>query len=137
LMPGLVLIEKSYGRGGGVGRDLGVTFGRAVGVAMAVGVGVAVGVALGVIVDVAVAVAVGVAVAVAVATGVTVAVGVTVGVGEGVPIQTVFFCTVATLKLPLNPPAAMSRLSPIAPLDGKERATAKLGAVAQVSVPGS
>jgi hypothetical protein len=80
-------IQSNYGRGGGVGRVLGVTFGLAVGVALAVAVGVAVGVALGVIVDVAVAVAVAVGVAVggivAVGVGLAVAVGVGVGVGGG------------------------------------------------------
>jgi hypothetical protein len=45
-------IGVSYGRGAGVGRDLGNTFG------LAVGVGLAVSVALGVLVGVAVAVAV-------------------------------------------------------------------------------
>jgi hypothetical protein len=64
-------------------------------------------------------------------------VGVTVGVGEGVPIQTVSIWTVATLSKPLYPPAAMSRLSPIAPPAGNERAAIRLGELVQVSVAGS
>ena len=63
--------------------------------------------------------------------------GVTVGVGEDVPIHTISFCTVATLRTPLYPPAAINRLSPIAPLDGNDRATTMLGEVVQVSVAGS
>ena len=102
-----------YGRGGGVGRTLGlgpdlgvgvglgvkvgVIVGVAVGVAVGVVLGVVVGVAVGVVVEVAlgVAVAVGVGVDVAVAVAVAVAVGVAVaaavvvavavGVGDGVP----------------------------------------------------
>ena len=62
------------GRGGGVGRTLGLGPDLGVGVGLGVKVGVAVGVELGVAVAVAVAVAVGVPVAVAVA----------VGVGDGV-----------------------------------------------------
>jgi hypothetical protein len=42
----------NYGRGGGVGRVLGVMLGRGVGVGLAVGVGVAVGVTVGVAVGV-------------------------------------------------------------------------------------
>jgi hypothetical protein len=68
VIPGVV--NKCYGRGGGVGRGLGV--------GTNLGVGVCLGVALGVVVVVAVAVGVGVAVAVAV--DVAVAVGVGVGV---------------------------------------------------------
>ena len=41
---GFFFINKSYGRGAGVGRVLGVTVGREVGVGLAVGVGVAVAV---------------------------------------------------------------------------------------------
>ena len=64
-------------------------------------------------------------------------VGVTVGVGEGAPIQTVSFCTVATLSKPLYPPAAMSRLSPIAPPHGNARTASRLGELVQVSLAGS
>ncbi|TMJ80107.1 MAG: hypothetical protein E6G79_19440 [Alphaproteobacteria bacterium] len=71
----------AIGRGGGVGRCLGVIPGLAVGVGLAVAVGVAVGVALGVLVDAAVAVGVNVGVTVAVAVGVAVNVAVAVGVG--------------------------------------------------------
>ena len=78
-------IGKSYGRGGGVGRVLGVTLGLAVGVGLGVIVGVAVvvavGVALGVTVGVDEAVAVGVGVAVAGGVGVSVGVGVGHGIG--------------------------------------------------------
>jgi hypothetical protein len=75
------LIASRYGRGGLVGRGLGVGEHLPVhGVDVGVGVGVAVGVAVDVAVGVTVAVAVGVAVAVAV--GVTL--GVTVGVAVGV-----------------------------------------------------
>ncbi len=83
----------AYGRGAGVGRDLGVTLGLAVGVGLGVIVGVAVvvavGVALGVVVgvDEAVAVTVAVGVGVAVAGGVGVSVG--VGVGHGIGAQPV------------------------------------------------
>jgi hypothetical protein len=75
----------AYGRGAGVGRDLGVTLGLAVGVGLGVIVGVAVvvavGVALGVAVGVDEAVAVGVGVAVAGGVGVSVGVGVGHGIG--------------------------------------------------------
>src|SRR5438552_576519 len=75
----------AYGRGAGVGRDLGVTLGLAVGVGLGVIVGVAVvvavGVALGVTVGVDEAVAVGVGVAVAGGVGVSVGVGVGHGIG--------------------------------------------------------
>jgi hypothetical protein len=103
--------------------------GVTVGVAVALGVAVAVAVAVGV--------ALGVAVAVGVEVGVGLAVAVGVGVGEGAPIQTVSFCTVATLSTPLYPPAAISRLSPIAPPDGNERTASRFGELVQVSVAGS
>ncbi len=74
------LVTGPYGRGGGLGRILGVTFGLAVGVGLAVAVGVAVGVVVVVAVAVTVAVGVAVGVCVAVAVAVGVAVGVTVGV---------------------------------------------------------
>ena len=74
-----------YGRGGGVGRPLGVSpvLGVGVGLAVEVGVGVTVAVAVTLAVAVAVGVGVNVAVAVAVAVGVCAAVGVAVGVGVG------------------------------------------------------
>ena len=75
----------SYGRGGGVGRGLGVSAGLGVGEGLAVDVAVGLGdrLAVGVAVAVALAVAVGVAVGVIVAVAVGVAVAVAVGVGVG------------------------------------------------------
>ena len=78
------LLRFRYGRGGGVGRGLGVVWGLGVGVGLGVAVGDGVDVAVGVAVGVAVAVAVGVAVAVAVGVAVAVAVGVAVAVAVGV-----------------------------------------------------
>src|ERR1051326_887645 len=70
------------GRGGGVGRFLGL--GALLAVAVARGVGVAVGVAVAVAVAVGVGVSVGLAVAVAVGVAVGVRLAVAVGVGVGV-----------------------------------------------------
>jgi hypothetical protein len=100
-----------------------------------IGLGVGVGVMVGVAEEAGVAVGVDVTVGVGVVVGVTV--GVAVGVREGVSTQTISFCTVATLTEPLNPPAAMSRLSPIAPAAGNERATSMLGELVHVSLAGS
>ena len=74
----------SYGRGGGVGRGLGVSCGLCVGEGVAVDVAVGVGDRLAVGVAVAVALVIGVGVAVAVDVAVAVALDVAVAVGVGV-----------------------------------------------------
>ena len=97
--PALLRLDDSYGRGAGVGRELGDGASRGVGVGLGVDVGVGVGVAVGVDVPVGVAVAVGVAVGVgvgvnvAVAVGVGVAVGVILGVVVGVGVGVSPLCT--------------------------------------------
>jgi hypothetical protein len=98
--------DKSYGRGGGVGRPLGVPCGLGVGV----GLGVVVGVGVGVNVAVAVAVAVGVGVAVEV--GVAVAVAVAVGVGEGVPQPAVPFTPMEKSGWPISPDEVLWKTKP-------------------------
>lgn len=82
--PHVSLVATSYGRGGGVGRNLGGGAGLGEGVGRGVEVGAGVDVAVAVGVDVAVAVGVAVAVAVAVAVVVAVAVTAAVAVGDGV-----------------------------------------------------
>ena len=89
--------DKSHGRGGGVGRILGVTFGRGLGVGLAVGVGVAV----------AVTVAVGVGEATGV--GVDDAVGVGVGVGVG-PACAQYLPPLLVAMKPLPPPQTIISL---------------------------
>ena len=101
----------------------------AVAVAVAVGVAVGVRVAVGVGVNVAVAVAVGVNVAV----GEAVLVGVCVGVGDP---QIPSVSALATVVEPLYPPAAISRLLPIAPPDVNDRTTFMFGELLQVLVAG-
>jgi len=115
----------------------------AVAVAVAVGVNVAVAVGVGVRVAVAVAVAVGVgvnvAVAVGVAVGVRVAVGLAVAVAVGVgvgPTQMPSVSALATVVEPLYPPAAMSRLLPIALPDVNERTLFMFGEAVQELLAG-
>ena len=91
----------------------------------------AVAVAVGVGVRVAVAVAVGVNVGVAV--GVRVAVAVGVGVA---PPQIPSVSALATVVEPLNPPAAMIRLLPIALPDTNDRTTFMFGEAVQVLLAG-
>ena len=79
-----LFIDKSYGRGGGLGRDRGVRLNLGVGVALGVPVGVAAGVPLGV------AVAVGV--------------GVAVGVAVGLDVAAQYLPPVFRLRLPSDPP---------------------------------
>jgi hypothetical protein len=72
-------------------------------------------------------------------TGVAVAValGEAVGVGVGVPPpQMPSVSALATVVVPLYPPAAMSRLLPIAPPDVKERTVFMFGELVQVLVAG-
>jgi hypothetical protein len=132
----------SVGRGRGVGVCLeavgvGVAVGVWVAVAVAVGVAVGVWVAVAVAVGVAVGVCVAVAVAVGVAVGVCVAVGLAVAVGVGVPPpQIPSVSALATVVEPLNPPAAIIRLLPIAPPDGNDRTTFMFAELFHVLVAG-
>jgi hypothetical protein len=108
-------------RGGGVGRIDEVGCGLGVGAHLpeqGVGVGVGVGVAVGVGVNVGVGEAVAVA------------------VGVGAMPQTTSVSTLAIVVEPSYPPAAISRLLPIAALDGNDRPIFKLGELVQVLVAG-
>ena len=127
-------IDKSYGRGAGVGRGLGdgASLGVGVGLAVDVGVAVAVEVGVAVAVDVAVAVAVGVRVAV----GVTVAVAVGVGVGpHGHPTN----CSLAGIGIPLcaSPPGATMLVLPTADPYNHSRLKFRFGPLLQLLVVGS
>src|SRR5262249_31313124 len=67
-------------------------------------------------------------------------VGVAVGVGDGVgvgPPQTASVSTVVRVPPPSKPPAAISKLSPIAPPDVNERTVFISGELLQLSVTGS
>jgi len=65
------------------------------------------------------------------------AVEVAVGVGVGPPLQTASVSAVATVVPPSKPPAAIIKLSPIAPPDVNERTVFIFGELLQVSVTGS
>ena len=129
-------IDKSYGRGAGVGRGLGDGASLGVGVGLAVDVGVAVAVEVGVAVAVDVAVAVAVGVRVAVGVGVAVAVGVGVGVGpHGHPTN----CSLAGIGIPLcaSPPGATMLVLPTADPYNHSRLKFRFGPLLQLLVVGS
>ena len=112
-------IERSYGRGGGVGRGLGVSPGLGVGEGLAVDVAVGVGDRL----------AVGVAVAVAVA----------VAVGVGVPQKAVTLTStdvVVLLSTQSKPPTATA-VSPTFLPAGNQRSWFRCGPMLHAFVPGS
>jgi len=107
--------DRTYGRGAGVGCGLGV------GAHLpehGVGVGVGVGVAVGVGVNV----------------GVGEAVAVAVGVGATPQITSV--STLAIVVEPSYPPAAISRLLPMAAPEANDRPIFRLGELVQVLVAG-
>jgi len=129
----------TYGRGAGVGRGEpvgdggGVRRGGGVGRPDEAGCGLGVGEHLpehGVGVGVGVGVAVGVGLAVGVGEAVAVAVGV------GATPQTASVSALATVVEPSYPPAAISKLLPIAAPDGNDRATVMLGELVQVLAAG-
>ena len=125
----------AYGRGAGVGRGEpgggGVKRGGGVGRVDELGRGLGVGEHLP---EHGVGVGVGVAVGVGVLVGVGEAVAVAVGVGTSP--QTSSVSALATDVVPVNPPAAMIRLLPIAAPDGNDRDVFRLGELVQVLVAG-